>query len=97
MVMVPDCPLSQSYSTPFLRLKKKYENSLDFFLVVPAKFYQKNEIKNKRVKYIKKKTENISEALNKYKEYIKVIFHFGEYTIKQAKHAMRAQNIPIRV
>mgnify|MGYP006251624045 FL=1 len=25
------------------------------------------------------------------------IFHFGEYTIKQAKHAMRAQNIPIRV
>ncbi|PDH52209.1 MAG: alkyl hydroperoxide reductase [Bacteroidetes bacterium MED-G17] len=46
MVMVPDCPLSQSYSTPFLRLKKKYENSLDFFLVVPAKFYQKNEIKN---------------------------------------------------
>ncbi len=40
---------------------------------------KKNEIKNKRVKYIKKKTENISEALNKYKEYIKVIFHFGEY------------------
>ncbi len=40
---------------------------------------KKNEIKNKRVKYIKKKTENISEALNKYKKNIKVIFHFGEY------------------
>ena len=25
------------------------------------------------------------------------IFHFGEYTIQQAKHAMRAHNIPIRV
>jgi len=40
---------------------------------------KKNEIKNKRVKYIKNKTENISEALNKYKKNIKVIFHFGEY------------------
>ena len=41
--------------------------------------YKKNQIKNRRVKYIKNQTENISKILNNYKKKIKVIFHFGEY------------------
>ena len=41
--------------------------------------YKKNEIKNKRVKYIKNQTSNIFNILNRYKKNIKVIFHFGEY------------------
>ena len=39
----------------------------------------KNHIKNKRVKYIKGDTENISKTLNKYKNNISTIFHFGEF------------------
>ena len=39
----------------------------------------KNHIKDKRVKYIKDSTSNISKTLNKYKSKIHTIFHFGEF------------------
>ena len=38
-----------------------------------------NHIFNKRVKYIKENTKNISKILNSKKKNIKVIFHFGEF------------------
>ena len=38
-----------------------------------------NHIKNKRVKYIKGHTKNISKNLNKFKGKIESIFHFGEF------------------
>ena len=41
---------------------------------------KKNHIKNKRVKYIKDDTKNISHRLNFYKKNIKSIFHFGEFS-----------------
>lgn len=44
MVMVPDCPLSQNYSTPFLKLKSQFEKDFNFWIVVPAKFYNHKEI-----------------------------------------------------
>ena len=40
---------------------------------------KKNKIKHKRVKYVKGETINISKILSKYKNDIKVVFHFGEY------------------
>jgi len=40
---------------------------------------RKNHIDNKRVKYIKGNTKNISQILNEKKKYIKTIFHFGEF------------------
>ena len=40
----------------------------------------KNHIKDKRVKYIKDSTSNISKTLNKYKSKIHTIFHFGEFS-----------------
>ena len=40
---------------------------------------KKNEIKNKKIKYIKGDTKNISSILNKYKKNINSIFHFGEF------------------
>ena len=41
---------------------------------------KKNEIKNKRIKYIKSDTKNISKVLNLYKKNIHSIFHFGEFS-----------------
>ena len=41
---------------------------------------KKNHHKNKNVKYIKGHTKNISILLNKYKNSIKTIFHFGEFS-----------------
>ncbi len=41
---------------------------------------KKNHIKNKRVKYIRGENFNINKILDKYKEQIKVIFHFGEFS-----------------
>ena len=38
-----------------------------------------NHIKNKRVKYLKSDTINISKALKKYKNKIHSLFHFGEF------------------
>jgi len=40
---------------------------------------KKNHIIDKRVKYIKEHTKNISKVLNSKKKQIKVIFHFGEF------------------
>jgi len=40
---------------------------------------RKNEIKNKKIKYIKGHTKNISSIANKYKKNINSIFHFGEF------------------
>ena len=41
---------------------------------------KKNHIKDKRIKYIKADTKNISKVLNSIKKKIKVIFHFGEFS-----------------
>ena len=40
---------------------------------------KKNEIKNKKIKYINDDTKNISSIVNKYKKNINSIFHFGEF------------------
>ena len=41
---------------------------------------KKNHIKNKRVKYIKADTKDISNILNKYRNDINSLFHFGEFS-----------------
>ncbi len=41
---------------------------------------KKNHFKNKRVKYIKSHTKNISSVLGKYKKNIISLFHFGEFS-----------------
>ena len=41
---------------------------------------KQNEIKNKRVRYIKSDTKNISKILNLYKKNIHSLFHFGEFS-----------------
>tara|TARA_B100000780_G_C21113911_1_gene450420 strand:+ start:1714 stop:2598 length:885 start_codon:yes stop_codon:yes gene_type:complete len=41
--------------------------------------YKKNHIKDKRVKYIKAHTKNISKALKPYTKKINSVFHFGEF------------------
>ena len=40
---------------------------------------KKNHIRNKRAKYLKEDTKNISKVLNSKKNRIKAIFHFGEF------------------
>jgi len=40
---------------------------------------KKNHIKNKRIKYIKSHTKNISKVLNFHKRNINSLFHFGEF------------------
>jgi len=40
---------------------------------------KKNHIKNKRVKYLKSETKNISKTLKNYKSKIHSLFHFGEF------------------
>ena len=40
---------------------------------------KKNEIKNKRIKYIKSDTKKVSKTLNLYKKKIHSLFHFGEF------------------
>jgi len=40
---------------------------------------KKNHIKSNRVKYLKSDTKNISKTLNKYKNQIHSLFHFGEF------------------
>ena len=39
-----------------------------------------NHIKTSKVKYIKGNTKNINKILEKYKNKINVIFHFGEFS-----------------
>ena len=41
---------------------------------------KKNEIKNKRIKYIKSDTKSVSKNLNIYKKNIHSLFHFGEFS-----------------
>src|SRR6056300_770970 len=41
---------------------------------------KQNEIKNKRVRYIKSDTKNISKILKLYKKNIHSLFHFGEFS-----------------
>ena len=41
---------------------------------------KKNQISNKRVKYIKAHTKDIHQVLKNYKSHIKTIFHFGEFS-----------------
>ena len=41
---------------------------------------KKNHIHNKRVIYLKGNTSNIGKILEKYKNYINTIFHFGEFS-----------------
>jgi len=41
--------------------------------------FKKNHIKNKKVKYLKGDTLNISKILNKYNNKINAVFHFGEF------------------
>ena len=41
---------------------------------------KKNHIKNKRIKYLKAHTKDISRILSKYKLRIQSIFHFGEFS-----------------
>ncbi len=41
---------------------------------------KKNEIKNKRIKYINSDTKNISKILKSYKKNIISLFHFGEFS-----------------
>ena len=40
---------------------------------------KKNHIKNKRIKYLKSDTKNISKILKKYENKIHSLFHFGEF------------------
>jgi len=40
---------------------------------------KKNHIKNKRLRYFRSNTKNISKLLNKFKKNIQSIFHFGEF------------------
>ena len=57
------------------------KNTKDFIISLDDYSYgtKANEIKNLRVRYINGKTENIFQSLSKFKDNIKVIFHFGEY------------------
>ena len=41
---------------------------------------KKNHVKDKKVKYLKAHTKDISKILNKKKSSIKTIFHFGEFS-----------------
>ena len=41
---------------------------------------KKNHFKNKRVKYLKGDTSKINKILNKYRNKINSIFHFGEFS-----------------
>jgi len=41
---------------------------------------KRNHIRDKRIKYIKSSTKNISKVLNLYKKKINALFHFGEFS-----------------
>jgi len=41
---------------------------------------KKNHIRNKKIKYLKGNTKNISQILSSKKKYINAIFHFGEFS-----------------
>ena len=58
---------------------------------------KKNHIKSKRVKYIKGKTKDFEKYFLKYKDNIKTIFHFGEYSIEESKKVMKDLGVPVRL
>ena len=60
----------------FLKKTKKKIISLDNY----SSGTKKNHIFNKRVKYIKSDTKQISQILKTYKNRINAIFHFGEFS-----------------
>ncbi len=41
---------------------------------------KKNHLKNKRIRYLKAHTKDVNKVLNKYKNNINSIFHFGEFS-----------------
>lgn len=60
-------------------IKKKFKEkiiSIDNY----SSGYARNHVKNKQVKYIKGENKNIDKYLGPYKNKIKVIFHFGEFS-----------------
>tara|TARA_B100000029_G_scaffold514407_1_gene617091 strand:- start:100 stop:987 length:888 start_codon:yes stop_codon:yes gene_type:complete len=60
----------------FFLKKTKYKLiSLDNY----SSGFKKNHVKNKRIKYIHGDTKNIKKILNRYKNHINSIFHFGEF------------------
>jgi UDP-glucose 4-epimerase len=65
-------------------------SNLIFYLLKKTKFKiisidnyssgnKKNHLKNRRIKYIKDNTKNISKILDKHKKKINSVFHFGEF------------------
>jgi len=60
----------------FLKKTKKKIISIDNY----STGSKKNHINNKRVKYLKGNTKNISKILNRYVSKIEVVFHFGEFS-----------------
>jgi UDP-glucose 4-epimerase len=59
-----------------IKLKKYKVMSLDDY----SSGFSKNEINNSKIKYLKGHTKNISIILEKYKNKIHTIFHFGEFS-----------------
>ncbi len=59
-----------------IKLKKYKVISLDDY----SSGFSKNEIMNSKIKYLKGHTKNISIILEKYKNKIHTIFHFGEFS-----------------
>jgi UDP-glucose 4-epimerase len=59
-----------------IKLKKYKVISLDDY----SSGFSKNEINNSKIKYLKGHTKNISIILDKYKNKIHTIFHFGEFS-----------------
>ena len=57
---------------------------------------KKNHIKNKRIKYIKGKTIDIEKIVKKPHE-VNSIFHFGEFSIQDAKKYLDSKGIPVRI
>ena len=57
----------------------------------------KNHVKNKKIKYLKSDTKNISKILKNYKSRMNTIFHFGEFSIQDAKKYLDSKGIPVRI
>ena len=57
---------------------------------------KKNHFKNKRIKYINDNTKNISKILDRYKENIHSVFHFGEISIQDVKEYLSEAGINVR-